>query len=217
LPAANHRGKVWKPFQGFHVDDRLHILPEGAVRLDFKKPWSDGTASIELDPLALIARLAALVPPPLRHLTRYCGVLSSHARPRSQIVPQAPTEATATEKPENPEKPARKSKYIPWAELLHRTFGFELVCAKCQSPLRLIALVKNQDIAKKILVGMHLVPSGPRACHTCPCPTRLRRARRRPLCPSCTRHAGRRRPTGRRGTRQTGSTECGDAGSGVVG
>jgi hypothetical protein len=46
-------------------------------------------------------------------------------------VPQAPTEATATEKPE---KPARKSKYIPWAELLHRTFGFEIVCAKCQSP-----------------------------------------------------------------------------------
>ena len=39
---ANHRGKVWKPSQGFHVDDRLHILPDGGVRLDFKKPWSDG-------------------------------------------------------------------------------------------------------------------------------------------------------------------------------
>jgi hypothetical protein len=35
----------------------------------------------------------------------------------------------------------------------------ELVCQKCQSPLRLIALVKNQDTAKKILVAMHLVPS----------------------------------------------------------
>ena len=128
LPAANHRGKVWKPSQGFHVDDRLHILPEGAVRLDFKKPWSDGTTSVDLEPLALIAHLAALVPPPRRHLTRYCGVLSSHARLRSQIVPKAPTQATATAT-EEPEKPARKSKYIPWAELLHRTFDRPIKCS----------------------------------------------------------------------------------------
>jgi hypothetical protein len=134
------------------ANDRLHIPPDGAARLDFKKPWSDGATSVDLDPLALIARLAALVPPPRRHLTRYCGTLSSHARLRSQIVPQAETENTATAT----EKPARKSKYIPWAELLHRTFGFEIICAKCQSPLRLIALVKKQDTARKILVAMHL-------------------------------------------------------------
>ena len=59
-------------------------------------------------------------------------------------------EAAATE------KPVRKSRYIPWAELLRRTFGFEIVCQKCQAPLRLIALVKNQDVAKKILTAMHL-------------------------------------------------------------
>jgi hypothetical protein len=62
------------------ANDRLHILPEGAVRLDFKKPWSDGTCSVDLEPLAFIARLAALVPPPRRHLTRYVGVLSSHSK-----------------------------------------------------------------------------------------------------------------------------------------
>jgi hypothetical protein len=33
---------------------------------------------------------------------------------------------------------------------LRLTFGFEIVCAKCQAPLRLIALVKNQDIAKSV-------------------------------------------------------------------
>ena len=37
----------------------------------------------------------------------------------------------------------------------------------------------------------------------------------RPLCPSCTRHARRRQPTGRRGTWKTGSTERGDPGQGV--
>jgi hypothetical protein len=40
--------------------------------------------------------------------------------------------------------------------LLRRTFGFEIVCQKCQSPLRLIALINNEDIAKKILTAMHL-------------------------------------------------------------
>ena len=106
------------------------------------------TASCDLEPLALIARLAALVPPPRRHLTCYCGVLSSHARLRSQVVPQAPTEATAMEHPENP---ARKSKYIPWAELLRRTFAIDIKCTKCGSPLRLIALIKTREVIEKIL------------------------------------------------------------------
>ena len=92
---------------------------------------------------------------PRRHLTRYCGVLASHSRLRSQVVPHTEAQATATE------KPARRSRYIPWAQLLQRTFGFEIVCQKCQSPLRLIALVKNQDTARKILVAMHLAASVP--------------------------------------------------------
>src|SRR5450631_4856582 len=51
------------------ANDRLKILDGKVVRLEFKKPWSDGTSSVEMPPLALIARLAALVPPPRRHLT----------------------------------------------------------------------------------------------------------------------------------------------------
>jgi hypothetical protein len=112
--------------------DRLTELPDGRIALRFKQAWRDGTASCDLEPLALLARLAALVPPPRRHLTLYCGVLSSHARLRSQVVPQAPTEATATEQPQNP---ARKSKHIPWAELLPRTFAIGIKCGKCGSSL----------------------------------------------------------------------------------
>jgi hypothetical protein len=39
---------------------------------------------------------------------------------------------------------------------LRRTFGLELVRSKCHSQLRLIALIKTEDIAKKILTAMHL-------------------------------------------------------------
>jgi hypothetical protein len=46
--------------------------------------------------------------------------------------------------------------YIPWAELLWKTFGFEIVCEKCHSQLRLIALIKTEAVARKILKAMHL-------------------------------------------------------------
>jgi hypothetical protein len=55
-----------------------------------------------------------------------------------------------------PAGPANKSRYIPWAELLRKTFGFEIVCTKCKAQLRLIALIKTDDVAKKILIAMHL-------------------------------------------------------------
>jgi hypothetical protein len=50
------------------ANDRLKILDDGTLRLQLKKPWSDGTSSVDLEPLAFIARLAALVPLPRRHV-----------------------------------------------------------------------------------------------------------------------------------------------------
>jgi hypothetical protein len=64
----------------------------------------------------------------------------------------APAEPAPTEQ----DKPASTSKYIPWAELLRKTFGFEIVCSKCHGQLRLIALIKTEDVAQKILKAMHL-------------------------------------------------------------
>jgi hypothetical protein len=135
------------------ANDRLHILPDGNVKLEFKRPWSDGTTSIELSPLALIARLAALVPPPKRHLTRYFGVLSSHAISRSEVVPALATPPAASGEQD---KPKRRPRYIRWSELLRRVFGIEILCKKCKAPLRLIALIKSEATAKKILTAMHL-------------------------------------------------------------
>ena len=151
-----------------HLPDR-HILPDGSVRLDFKKPWSDGTSAVDLEPLAIIARLAALVPPPRRHTVRYFGVLSSHNASRSQVVPapaSPPLPATGQDKPRN------TSRYISWSELLRRTFGFEIVCTKCQAPLRLIALIKTEDLARKILTAMHLPTEIPELHRARPPPRR---------------------------------------------
>jgi len=47
----------------------------------------DGTAHVLFEPLDFLARLAALVPPPRLHLTRYHGVFAAHSRYRAQITP----------------------------------------------------------------------------------------------------------------------------------
>ena len=62
---------------------------------------------------------------------------------------------------ENPESatppevtPPKPRKYIPWHELLRRTFGSEIVCPNCGGALRLIALVKTERTIQAMLLGM---------------------------------------------------------------
>jgi hypothetical protein len=46
-----------------------------------------GTTHVLFTPLDFMARLAALVPKPRVHLTRYHGVFAPHSRWRAQITP----------------------------------------------------------------------------------------------------------------------------------
>jgi hypothetical protein len=62
---------------------RLALTAQGQVRYRLKTPYRDGTTHIVLEPLDLMARLAALAPPPRRHLTRYHGVFAAHSRLRA--------------------------------------------------------------------------------------------------------------------------------------
>jgi hypothetical protein len=57
--------------------------------------------------------------------------------------------------------------------LLRRVFGVETVCQKCQTPLRLISLIKSEPIAKKILVAMHLPAEAPELHRTTSIPETL--------------------------------------------
>ena len=69
------------------AQERLEEHPSGKLRYTLKKAWKDGTVALLLEPLDLIARVCALVPPPRLHMVRYHGVLSSHAKARSEVVP----------------------------------------------------------------------------------------------------------------------------------
>ena len=93
------------------AQERLHILPDDLVRIELKRPFSDGTVAVDLDPLSLLCRLAALVPPPGFHLTHYAGILGSASKLRSLVVPPLPPESsTATAHSHREQPPTHRSR-----------------------------------------------------------------------------------------------------------
>ena len=60
--------------------ERLTESRGGPLLYQFRRPWRDGSMALLLDPLELLERLAALVPPPRRPLVAYHGLLGP-ARP----------------------------------------------------------------------------------------------------------------------------------------
>ncbi len=95
--------------------------PDGLVRIALKRAYADGTVAVDMDPLSLLCRLAASVPPPRLHTVKYAGVLAPASPWRARITPRpkdAPEETTAQAE----DAPKRAgSTYRPWAELLART------------------------------------------------------------------------------------------------
>ncbi len=80
------------------AQDRLETRPDGLVRIALKKPFSDGTVAVDLDPLSLLCRLAASVPPPRFHTVKYAGVLAPASAWQARIAPRvkaAPEETAA--------------------------------------------------------------------------------------------------------------------------
>ena len=110
------------------AQERLTLLSDQLVRIELRRPFRDGTVAIDLDPLSLLCRLAASVPPPKVHLVRYAGVLGAASKLRTQVVPPLPpptpgVDVDATQNGSAPERPpTHRSRYRPWAELLKRTF-----------------------------------------------------------------------------------------------
>ena len=103
------------------AEERVEQRPDGLVRITLKRAYGDGTVAVDMDPLSLVARLAAAVPPPRFHTVKYAGVLASAHKWRARIAPEKPA-GQADVTPEPCEKPKRRGARRLWAELLARTF-----------------------------------------------------------------------------------------------
>jgi hypothetical protein len=157
--------------------ERLTELPDGRLRVAFKKPWRDGTEAVVLTPMDLIARLCALVPPPRMHLTRFHGVFAPAAKLRCEIVPvrahdpelDPPQQLSLFEAsghrpapPAEAEPPERQPGRHPWAWLLRRVFAVDVtVCDRCQGRMRIVEIALTQDAIARVLARHGLGPQPP--------------------------------------------------------
>ena len=139
-------------------EERLSTNSVGDVVYRFKKPWDDGTTAIKLTPLEFMEKLAALVPRPRVHLTRFHGVLGPHYKYRKLIVP-AKLQLTKVADDSDP----TTAKRITWARLLKRIFAIDVeICPKCQGPVKIIAAVEDPVVIKKILEHLGLASTPPK-------------------------------------------------------
>jgi hypothetical protein len=96
-------------------------------------------------PIEFIARLASIVPPPKAHLLRYHGVLAANAKWRKLIVAlrergeqsaDLSLLAVTTLKIEANWRPP--TSYIPWSQLLKRSFDFDVLRSAAAGCSRLV-------------------------------------------------------------------------------
>ena len=145
------------------AEHRLSLSDSGEVIYKFKKPWDDGTSAIKLTQMEMMERLAALLPRPRVHLTRFHGVLGPHYKYRKLIVPKKKEEPNleVAGMSDDPEKPA-SPKRISWARLLKRVFNIDVInCSKCQGKIKIIAAIEDPKIIKNILNHMGLPSTQP--------------------------------------------------------
>jgi Putative transposase len=145
------------------AEDRLELTTSGQVRYTLKTLYRDGTTHIVLEPLDLMARLAALVPPPRMHVTRYHGVFAPHSRLRAAVTPAG--RGMGAPKPLAPaadlaKHPTPRRMAMIWARRLKHVFGIEIdTCVRCRGALRIIASIKQPAVIARILA--HLDKTAP--------------------------------------------------------
>jgi hypothetical protein len=173
------------------ASERLSIDGRGRVRLELRHPWRDGTTHVLFEPLVFLERLAALVPHPREHQLTYHGVLAPASSWRDRVVPPvrdgsdaAESSSSAAFVPSDPDSaldlfaaacpdvpPAAPAASAPctghsprysWAELLRRVFEIDvLTCPTCGSRRRLVALISDPPVVRKILRHLGLPAEPP--------------------------------------------------------
>lgn len=141
------------------AQENVRLGRDDLVRLQLKRPFSDGTFALDLDPLSLLVRLATTVPPPYFHTVRYAGVLAAASQWRARVVPPPKpavdsddtnggcSTCTAKDKPST-----HRSGYRPWRELLMRSFKIDVeLCQSCGARMRLRALVMTTSGIERYL------------------------------------------------------------------
>ena len=136
---------------------RLERLPDGTLSYELKTPYKNGTTHVVFEPLDFIARLAALVPKPRFHLTRFHGVFAPNSKHRGAVTSEGkekqPSLPATTEPPASCEEGRGK---MSWAMRLKRVFNIDVtICRHCQGTMRIIACIEDRQVINKILAHIN--------------------------------------------------------------
>jgi hypothetical protein len=156
--------------------DKLSLTADGQrVLCKFRRPFRDGTTHVVLGLHDFIARLAALIPRPRKHLVTYHGILAPAASRRDRVVPDPPDEhyetksanktrhACADEHPSQQVSRPRERRAFSWSELLKRVYRIEaLICSNCGGARRVLAAIMEREPIRKVLAHLGL-PTDPPA------------------------------------------------------
>ena len=101
------------------------------------------------------------MPPPRSHLVRYFGVFAPRSAIRATILPKPspePQPEAGQMKLPLPREP--RERRLPWADLLRRVFGDDLLRCPCGGRRKVVAFIPSGKMAKEILaaVGIEAAP-----------------------------------------------------------
>jgi hypothetical protein len=153
------------------AQERLTRRTDGSLQYTMKKAWRDGTHAIVLQPLDLIARLCAMIPPPRFNMIRFHGVFAPNAKLRSEVVPKKEPRRLAEHSAEElaeaeqthlfgdePLKPKRN----PWAWLLKKVFLVDVSeCPDCGGRMKWLEVCTDKRDIHRVLAAHGLAPRAP--------------------------------------------------------
>ena len=143
--------------------ERLEQRPDGRLSYRMRRPAPDGSTHLVLTPLALLKKLAALIPPPRVHHVRFHGVFGPAARLRSSVTALSKPELPSLQEPQPEVGPTtnassiRPASRLDWAALLKRVFEIEILrCARCDARMRVVAFITDRKACAHILEHLGL-------------------------------------------------------------
>ncbi len=154
--------------------ERLSKLGDGRLLYRLKRRWRDGTTHVVFQPLELVEKLAAVVPPPRIHVIRYHGVLAPRAGCRREVV-GALKSNPATVNVKDPRDGANDCVHAPrrwmfaarWlaaprAKLMQRVFAIDVLeCPRCGGKMKILATIHPPEATAAILESRGLSPRAP--------------------------------------------------------
>jgi hypothetical protein len=144
--------------------ERLSKLGDGRLLYRLKRRWRDGTTHVVFQPLELVEKLAAIVPPPRIHMIRYHGVLAPRAGCRREVVGPPKSKTTnARDRDDDANDCAHTPRrWIAWAKLMQRVFAVDVLeCPRCGGKMKILATIHPPEATAAILESLGLSPRAP--------------------------------------------------------